>query len=280
MQINEKHLLIGNVRWVRSPNHGGYLENKEPDTIVIHYTAGSSAESSVRSLCSETSKASAHLVIGRDGSIFQLVPFNIAAWHAGVSEHSATGRKGLNRYSIGIELDNAGVLTKQNDESYLSWFGKSYPANEVVSAVHRNQTTERYWHLYTQPQLEACLEVCRVLAARYPIRFVLGHEEISPGRKVDPGPAFPLEKFRDKVLDLDRSDVDELADSSEEKPVIMTVNIDRLNIRTGAGPNHDLARSNPLNEGDTVKVLKHQNKWVQVDHNGLIGWVNGKYLKA
>lgn len=279
MEINEKHLLIGDVRWVRSPNHGGYLENKEPDTIVIHYTAGSSAESSVRSLCSEKSKASAHLVIGRDGSIFQLVPFNMAAWHAGASAHAETGRKGLNRYSVGIELDNAGVLTRQNDNSYLSWFGKSYPAAEVLAAVHRNQQVERYWHLYTQPQLEACLEVCRVLAARYPIRYVVGHEEISPGRKVDPGPAFPLEKFRDKILDLDRSDLGHEDDVPEAGAREMSVNIDRLNIRTGPGISYALAREIPLKEGDRLKVLDRREKWVQVSHDGVVGWVNGKYLK-
>lgn len=279
MQINEKHLLIGNVRWVRSPNHGGYLENKEPDTIVIHYTAGSSAESSVRSLCSEKSKASAHLVIGRDGSIFQLVPFNMIAWHAGQSSHEETGRRGLNKFSIGIELDNAGLLTKQSENSYLSWFGKSYPANEVLAATHRNQQTEKFWHLYTEEQLTACLEVCRILSAHYPIKFVLGHEEISPGRKVDPGPAFPLEKLREKVLDTDRSDDDETDFTMFKSEHTLKVNIDRLNIRTGPGVSHSLARTNPLTEGDSVKVLRKDGKWIQVEVDGLVGWVNGKYLR-
>jgi len=277
MHINEKHLLIGNVRWVRSPNHSGYLHNKVPDTIVIHYTAGRSAESSVRSLCSERSKASAHLVIGRDGSIFQLVPFDMTAWHAGKSHHTATGREGINKYSIGIELDNAGLLSKQNDTSFLSWFGQSYPASEVISGVHQNEQKERYWHLYTEAQLMACLEICRLLSSHYPIKYVLGHEEISPGRKIDPGPAFPLQKFRDKILDLDRSDEDGEMSLLTQKT--MMVNIDRLNVRTGPGVDHGLARPEPLKEGDSLLVIASEGKWVQVDANGLVGWVNGKYLR-
>ncbi len=106
-----------------------------PDTVVIHYTAGRDAESSAKFLCSEV-KASAHLVIGRDGKIIQLVPFNTISWHAGVSAYGA--RQGLNKYSIGIELDNAGILQKTGNE-YKAWFGRSYPENEVMYATHRNE---------------------------------------------------------------------------------------------------------------------------------------------
>ena len=79
-----------------------------PDMIVLHYTAGVSAASSADYLVRPEVKASAHLVIGRDGRIFQLVPFHVEAWHAGRSRY--TGREGLNRFSIGIELDNLGRL--------------------------------------------------------------------------------------------------------------------------------------------------------------------------
>ena len=76
--------------------------------IVLHYTAGTSAESSALFLTRPDVSASAHVVIGREGEVFQLVPFNIEAWHAGKSWDA--GRGGLNRYSIGIELDNLGKL--------------------------------------------------------------------------------------------------------------------------------------------------------------------------
>ena len=84
-----------------------------PDMIVLHYTAGTSAESSALFLTRPDVSASAHLVIGRDGEVFQLVPFNIEAWHAGKSWYA--GRGGLNHYSIGIELDNLGKLRFSGD---------------------------------------------------------------------------------------------------------------------------------------------------------------------
>ena len=69
-----------------------------PDMIVLHYTAGTSAESSALFLPRPDVSASAHVVIGREGEVFQLVPFNIEAWHAGKSWYA--GRGGLNRYSL------------------------------------------------------------------------------------------------------------------------------------------------------------------------------------
>lgn len=83
MIINDNHRLEGDgIPFRESPNHGGLFEPGLPDTIIIHYTAGSSAESSVKVLCDPKRKASAHLVVGRDGSVTQLVPFNTVAWHA------------------------------------------------------------------------------------------------------------------------------------------------------------------------------------------------------
>ena len=56
-----------------------------PDTIVVHYTGGGDARSSALYLADPATKASAHVVIARDGQVFQLVPFNVRAWHAGVN---------------------------------------------------------------------------------------------------------------------------------------------------------------------------------------------------
>lgn len=96
------------VPFVESPNVDSGLQ---PEYIVMHYTAGPTAKAAVNTLTNKSAKVSAHLVIGRDGSIFQLVPFNKVAWHAGVS--SWEGRTSLNMYSIGIELDNNGRLTRK-----------------------------------------------------------------------------------------------------------------------------------------------------------------------
>ena len=173
-----------------------------PDTIIIHYTAGRDALSSVNTLMDIHVKASAHLVVGRDCKIYQLAPFDWITWHAGAS--AWRGRKNLNRYSIGIELDNAGKLTKQGNE-FLSWFGRSYPRSEVFVGDHANElVASRYWHRYTEEQIQVTEQICSALIKTYGIKEILGHEEISPGRKIDPGPAFPLDVLRNHLLGDDR----------------------------------------------------------------------------
>ncbi len=272
--INDEHLLTGEVRWERSPNHSGLLHDEVPDTIVIHYTGGSTMEGAIHTLTNPLSQASAHLVIDRDGSTTQLVPFNIIAWHAGRSEHEATGRKQLNNFSIGIELVNAGPLQKISDAEYMSWFSKKYPSDEVIQASHKNEGVERYWQIFSQAQIERTLEICRLLKEKYPIQYLLGHDEISPGRKIDPGPAFPIERFRNKVLQLDRVDgLNTLSDSAE-------VNAYYLNIRKGPAFQFDVV-SSPLEKGVKVIVIDRNGKWakVKVLETSLEGWVNGKYLK-
>jgi hypothetical protein len=69
-----------------------------------------------------------------------------------------------------------------------------------IKAKHRNEPSESYWHTYSEALLTACFAVCRCLVNSYPINTIVGHEEISPGRKIDPGPAFPLERLRDQIL--------------------------------------------------------------------------------
>ena len=151
-----------------------------PDTIVLHYTAGSNGLASAHYLTRPDVTASAHLVIDRKGDIIQLVPFNVEAWHAGKSFH--LGRINLNRYSIGIELDNLGKLRRE---------GERFIADEA-----NGQPT--YWHRYTDEQLKTVVLVCLLLMDRYPIRYLLRHSDITP-RKIDPGPAFPPE-----LLELNR----------------------------------------------------------------------------
>lgn len=270
MNINDNLLQGDKVNFVESPNHSGKFADNLPDTIIIHYTAGSSAESSVRTLTDPNVKASAHVVVGKDGSITQLVPFDTVAWHAGKSSYN--GRSGYNQYSIGIEIDNAGLLTKVGDQ-YQAWFGRKYGADEVVKAVHRNEHVERYWHAYTEEQIAAVEELCRLLINTYNIQAILGHEEVSPGRKVDPGPAFPLDKLRDKLLCADRN-----AEGPADEPLPETavVNTDGLNIRLQPQVKAELA-AKPLTKGAKVTIHQEQNGWYQVTTE-VTGWVYGKYV--
>lgn len=177
-----------------SPNTSGPLA--APRYVVIHYTAGGSAEAAVRWLMNPDApgKPSAHLLIGRDGSIRQIVPFNLVANHAGRSAWK--GITGLNRYSLGIELANVGPLTPQPDGSFRDSYGHPVPAGEGILAAHKNGGPVRGWQVYPAAQLEALERVLEALLAQYPtLEEIIGHDDIAPGRKSDPGPAFPMARF-------------------------------------------------------------------------------------
>lgn len=195
----ENHRLYNDdntpANFVESPNVGGSLDAK---FLVIHYTAGSSASGAVSHLTKPNGKASAHLVIGRDGEVTQLVPFDRVAWHAG--ESSWQGLSGLNNYSIGIELDNAGKLTKDEQGNWRAWFNRAYPAEEVMVATHKNQTDSAGWHTFSEAQLERVFEITQLLVETYDLEAVLGHDDIAPTRKVDPGPAFPMSSLQGRLL--------------------------------------------------------------------------------
>ncbi len=86
MKINSKNLLEGdNISQVPCPKNKQKFGTNLPDTVIIHYTRGASAKSSADWLSRNEVKASAHLVIGREGEIYQLVPFDTISWHAGPS---------------------------------------------------------------------------------------------------------------------------------------------------------------------------------------------------
>ncbi|MEO8186551.1 MAG: N-acetylmuramoyl-L-alanine amidase [Burkholderiaceae bacterium] len=262
----KNHQLIGDgVSFRATPNHGGELKARY---LVFHYTAGRSAESSVESLCTRKPQgnASAHLVLARDGWIVQLVPFNIVAWHAGVSQWN--GVVGLNQASIGIEMDNAGAMNRVGDK-FVAWFGKEYPASEVMLAEHKHGGGVRPWHAYTEVQIERALELAELLVNHYRLKDVLGHEDIARGRKQDPGPAFPLASIASCVLGR-TSDV----------PTRYVVTSDTLNIRKGPDASFDPVAP-PLKRGTIVLLLQPADRWSKVEVEGptdIEGWVNNSFI--
>jgi N-acetylmuramoyl-L-alanine amidase len=198
MKIINHQLSGESIQHLNCPKNKQKFPGGAPDTIIIHYTAGSSAESSARYLCRDEVKASAHIVIGKDGQVYQLVPFNTKSWHTGQSEYN--GRKSFNNFSIGVEIDNAGVLTKA-ESGYRTWFSAEIPPKNVLKAKHRNETVDKYWETYTKKQLRVCQDICELLIKEYNIKYILDHDEVSPGIKLDPKPAFPMEKFRELLFD-------------------------------------------------------------------------------
>ena len=269
MEIKNDLLKGENVTLEKSPSHGEEFESGLPDTIVVHYTGGP-AKSTINTFTNPRGKVSAHLVIARDGTITQLVPFNTIAWHAGRSSYQS--RKGLNKYSIGIEIENAGILKKSGDV-YRSWFGATYEPNEVIEATHRNQTEPKYWQAYTEEQIETVQEICRLLVDNYEISYILGHEEISPKRKTDPGPAFPLDRMRNNLLAGNRDE-----DAPEDVPPEGRVMVKKLNIRTEPDQSASKAAL-PLLKGAKVKVVDETEGWFKVTTE-IEGWVYGKYIET
>ncbi|MDW7693786.1 N-acetylmuramoyl-L-alanine amidase [Flammeovirgaceae bacterium SG7u.111] len=262
------------ISFEKSPNVSGEFKSGLPDSIILHYTAGASLESSVAWLKNPQAKASAHLVVCKTGKIVQLAPFNIRTWHAGRSIWN--GRKHLNLSSIGIEIDNAGLLHKRGDGYYAS-FGKKIEDKDVILAAHKHQTELKAWEAYTPEQVEAVEMICLTLMKQYEsIKDILGHEDISPGRKVDPGPAFPLQSFREKIL-FGRGDEES---DDELVPVGKTgvVTADLLNIRSKPILGAPLA-GEPLGRGTKLKVEKTEGGWSYVKVE-LEGWVSSKWVKT
>lgn len=205
------------VPFINSPNYGGDLT---PMFIVMHYTAGPSAESAIRSLTDPKRKASAHFVIDGDGRITQLIPTNKVSWHAGVSAWKDLRR--MNLYSIGIELVNAGKLLKAGSR-WKTWWG-TVVAPDNVFLPQDYYTVSKYgggkkvhvidhaFEIYYEAQIDAAMQLCKALRNAYPgIEDILGHSDVAvpEGRKIDPGPAFPMEEFRAALFDrCDQEDYD------------------------------------------------------------------------
>jgi N-acetylmuramoyl-L-alanine amidase len=274
MKINNHRLLDDSnqpVPYQETPNKSGVMT---PEYLVMHYTAGSSAEGSVAWMCNPAARAAAHLVIGRDGRITQLAPFNRVTWHAGQSQWA--GRSGLNGFSIGIELDNAGKLERTGGQWRSAISKRIYADDDVLVANHKHDhpgAPLRGWHEYSETQLDAAAEVGLLLVRKYGLKDVLGHEDIAPGRKSDPGPAFPMASFRARLLGRADDELELYATSAA------------LNVRAGPGTEYAALPGSPLPVDTQVAVLEQQGIWWRVDVletvNGvmdLVGWCHSRFL--
>jgi N-acetylmuramoyl-L-alanine amidase len=270
MQI-KNHLLFDadgkQVTFKATPNKGGKYT---PQYLVMHYTAATSAASAINWFLNPVARASAHLVIGPDGVVTQFAPFNVVTWHAGRS--SWKGLVGLNAFSIGIELVNGGRLRRSGSQWTCPVDRCVIPEDDVMMATHKNETEQAAWHEYSSKQLEVSVEIAALLVKTYGLKDVVGHEDIAPIRKSDPGPAFPMGSFRSKAMGRNDDTLDEYVTAAQ------------LNIRTGAGSTFPTLTT-PLQKGTAVLVLKTEGNWsfvaVEETVNGemdLEGWVSSKFL--
>ncbi len=158
----------------------------KPRYIVIHYTEGGSVAESHQYLKSKG--FSYHVMVARDGTLLQCVGFHRAARHAGKSNWK--GRSRVSGFSFGVCAANYGVRAQQVGV-----------ANPLV-ARHKAEGITRRWERYPDAQVEAIRRVCALLVRTYPsIVDIIGHDDVAVGRKVDPGPAFPMEELYPLVPD-------------------------------------------------------------------------------
>lgn len=266
---------------------------RDPRFIVMHYTAGGSGSSSRDyMLLSPTQKkkrlnsnkkvyASAHVIIDRDGTIWQIVPFNRVARHAGLS--SWRGLNNLNRHAIGIELANWGWLRRQADGSY----GRSedhtpdLPPARISLGAMPGTNTVMGWENYTAAQIKAAESIVRGLLGKYPSLIeVVGHQDISPRRKFDPGPAFPLQRFRNLISGRGFGARDSNDQDNEQHSRFATTA--RLNIRGGPGIQYEKLDISPLAIDTGLIKLDEEGEWyfVQLDSNESVhGWVHRRYTR-
>lgn len=178
----------------------GYV--REIELVIVHFTAAGAASGSVSWLVNPEAKASAHLVIDRDGTAYQLAPLTSRTWHAGGKSSSWRGGS-VNSRSIGIELANYGPLTRTADGLATST-GRLYRGPVVTDG--KGQA----WEAYTTPQVDTLAMVLELLACKWPILRVAdekpgelpricGHQDVDPTRKRDPGPALDLAALRSTV---------------------------------------------------------------------------------
>ncbi len=165
---------------------------------IAHFTDGATAVSSVDFWRSPAARgAEAHVVIDRDGKVYQIRPFNQRCDHAGDSSWSDARRRyyGLNSCSIGIEFANGGYDDPERDA--FDW-AKKLPGFRSIRAKHKNENITREWEVYPEVQILSGIAVFKAVKIRYNLDDLVGHDDIAPLRKVDPGPAFPMQRVREE----------------------------------------------------------------------------------
>lgn len=142
-----------------SPNHGERRDGGRPELVVLHYTGMKDAASARARLCDPQSQVSAHWLLYEDGTPECLVPEERRAWHAGAG--AWRGRGDVNSRSIGIEIVNPG--------------DRPFPAGQMLGLEKLLAQILSRWSI--------------------PARGVIGHSDMAPGRKTDPGPRFDWQRL-------------------------------------------------------------------------------------
>ncbi|MGA0605087.1 N-acetylmuramoyl-L-alanine amidase [Phenylobacterium sp. VNQ135] len=151
------------MTFIEAPSPNFNARTAPPDTLILHYTGMETGEAALDRLRDPEAKVSSHYLVEEDGRIFRLVPEERRAWHAGVSFWK--GQRNLNDTSVGIEIVNPGHE-----------FG---------------------YRPFPDAQIEAVVALVADIRTRWMIEDarIVGHSDIAPDRKIDPGELFPWKRL-------------------------------------------------------------------------------------
>jgi len=151
------------IEFIDAPSPNFDPRTAPPEILVLHYTGMKTGPEALDRLRDPASKVSSHYVVEEDGRIFRLVPEERRAWHAGVSYWK--GQRNINGVSIGVEIVNPGHE-----------FG---------------------YRKFPKAQIDAVIALCGDIRSRWTIDdgHIVGHSDVAPGRKDDPGELFPWKRL-------------------------------------------------------------------------------------
>ncbi|MBI5963544.1 MAG: N-acetylmuramoyl-L-alanine amidase, partial [Chloroflexi bacterium] len=248
---------------IRKELNGKTVKSVSRKTLVIHATEGADVAGAVNWLQPPPLKGtlkgelSIHLVVGKDGrEIVQMVPFDKGAQHAG-SDYNVT--------SIGIELDYPSLLTEKTGKFNSM---DKYTPNQYILAKNLNGKDYNFWPLYPRDQLDALVVISKTLIDTYGITDVVGHEEFYSGKQ-DPGPAFPIIQFREKLL------------GPNERSMVLQETTREVTLRNEPAQNSVLVSASHIPAGTPVAVVNEKDDCyliaviAEIDGNPwLTGWVD------
>jgi N-acetylmuramoyl-L-alanine amidase len=226
-----------------SPNFDA--RTKVPDMIVLHYTGMQTGEAALARLCDPEAKVSSHYLVEEDGRVFRLVAEERRAWHAGVSFWK--GEEGVNHASIGIEIVNPG-----HEFGY-----RAFPEAQIAAVIALLADIRTRWEI----------EDSRII----------GHSDVAPARKQDPGELFPWKALAQAGhgvwAEADPAPGEPLSEGAEGVGVFaLQAGLTRLG--------YDCAPTGKFDAATREVVLAFQRHWVQTRFDGVADGLTRARLMA
>ena len=237
------------VNKYKSLNYDLRSSNSEIKYIIIHYTAMDDYKEAISFLTNKKNRVSSHFLISKLGTVYNLVDMKYRAWHAGFSFWK--NERDINSYSVGIELDNCGK---------------------------NNETNQ-----YSLKQISSLVMLIKYIKKKYKIdhNSILGHSDIAPYRKIDPGKNFPWNiLYNNKIINLPNlaSKIDSLKiESYLDSIPLKTKKIKALHMLGVIGYNAKPAYKNNLKYNTLIK--SYQMHFLSNNVNGKLDLLTYEKLK-